>query len=130
MARIMATVLEPYTGEDVLLCPIPTAPSRMRQRGFDHAKLLSGQLSKLLKIKSEFLLRRCTNTRQVGASRSVRMKQTEEAYEITQETKIKGRNIVLVDDVMTTGATISATAKMLKQAGAKSVSAVIFAQKV
>ncbi len=130
MAKILAEVLARYKTEGMLLCCIPTAPSRIRQRGFDHAKLLTHQLGRILKMKEEHFLRRVNNSRQVGSNRADRLQQTKEAYEVTHEEKVKGKHIVLVDDVMTTGATLATTARLLKQAGAKSVSAIVFAQKL
>lgn len=130
MAEIMATVLSQNDVHSFVVCHVPTAPSRIRERGFDHAKLLAKQLSKLLRIKEEEYLLRLTNTRQVGASRTQRVKQTKEAFSARQSDEIKGKNVLLVDDVMTTGATLSASANLLRKAGAKSVSAIVFAQKM
>jgi ComF family protein len=116
--------------ENSVLCPVPTAPSRIRQRGFDHTLLITNQLSKTMDLKSHSLLRRSTNTRQFGATRANRLKQMENEFYLNPKFNVEGSDIVLIDDVMTTGATLSSCAKVLKKAGAKSVHALIFAQKV
>ena len=117
-------------GDNTVLCPVPTAPKRVRERGFDHALLISGELSSITGLHSKRLLRRKSNARQLGSSRKDRIVQVQGEFEVIDAEKIEGKNVLLVDDVMTTGATLSAVAKKLKDAGAKSVSAVIFAQKV
>lgn len=116
--------------EDSILCPVPTAPARIRQRGFDHTSLIASELSKILDLKNYSLLSRNTNTRQFGATRANRLKQMENEFYLRPKSKVDGKNIVLIDDVMTTGATLSSCAKVLKKSGAKSVKALIFAQKV
>jgi len=129
MAYIMSTVmgnLSPST----TLCPVPTAPKRVRERGFDHALLLSNSIALILDLNSNSFLRRKSNSRQLGSGRKARIAQIKGEFETVDETKIKDMSIILVDDVMTTGATLSATARTLKEAGAKSVSAIIFSQKI
>ncbi len=129
MSVIMAKLLYDVS-YDTVLCPVPTAPKRVRERGFDHAKLISECLGKLVDLPTMNLLRRKSNVRQLGSSRKDRIAQVRGEFEIFNTEKIEGKKVLLVDDVMTTGATLSAVAKILKEAGAKSVSAVIFAQKV
>jgi ComF family protein len=128
MAKTMSAVL-PAQEKDVLLCPIPTAPPRIRERGFDHCELLCRELARKTDLQQKNLLQRLTNTRQVGSSRQARFDQTREGFKILEGVEIKNRSILLVDDVMTSGATLSAAAKLLKKSGAKEVNALIFARK-
>jgi predicted amidophosphoribosyltransferase len=72
---------------------------------------------------------RLTQSRQVGASRAKRLQQLQSAFYIPRPDRLKGKNILLVDDIVTTGATLEAAARTIKQAGAASVSAVAFASK-
>jgi ComF family protein len=116
--------------DEPLLCPIPTAPARIRERGFDHALLIAKKLSTQTGFEFMRLLNRHTNVRQLGSSRAERMKQMESEFVIIRNPDIAGKHVLIVDDVMTTGATLSSAARELKKAGAKSVSAVVFAQKL
>lgn len=120
---------QPFLPQRAILCPIPTAPARIRERGFDHAKMLAKQLSNADHPMQVFL-RRKTNARQVGATRRARFEHMLYEFEVVHPEKVKGQHVVLVDDVMTTGATLAAAARVLRQAGAKSVKALVFARGV
>jgi ComF family protein len=111
---------------DSLLVPVPTATSRVRQRGFDHTELLARVLSRPLGLEKQIILRRLGQSRQVGTKRQQRIKQVAGCFQITKA--IKDKKILLVDDVLTTGATLEEAARVLKQAGAKQVDAIVFAQ--
>ena len=63
-----------------------------------------------------------------SASRQQRLSQLEEAFRVIRPERINGAHVLLVDDVITTGATLEAAATILKRAGAKQVSALVFAQ--
>ena len=129
MSKIMSELLHGIS-PDTILCPVPTAPKRIRERGFDHAKLISESLGSITGLKSKSLLRRKSNTRQLGSSRKQRITQVLDEFEQIDKLEIQGKKILLIDDVMTTGATLSAVAQILKSAGAEQVSAIIFAQKI
>jgi ComF family protein len=129
IAHIMADMMGGF-GSDILLCPLPTAPARIRERGFDHTKLLATRLAALSNREYQSLLLRRTNVRQLGSSRAKRLEQMEQEFYIRSNQSIIGRKILLIDDVVTTGASLSAAAKVLKKAGAKQVQALVFAQKV
>ena len=73
---------------------------------------------------------RVGQTHQFGATRHQRLEQLERAFLVTNPTDVKNKHILLVDDVLTTGATLETLARVLKSAGAKQVDAVVFAQKV
>jgi ComF family protein len=131
ISQIMIEVLNDIRlPENILICPLPTAPSRIRQRGFDHTKLIANKISSNLGIKNESLLKRRTNVRQLGSTRNQRMAQMTKEFYTKYPEKIEGRTILLIDDVMTTGASLSSASKVLKAAGAKRVYAIVFAQKV
>jgi ComF family protein len=123
LARLLAASL-PYG--DWQIAPIPTADSRVRQRGYDHARLLAEELAGARQLPLLLPLRRTGNSRQVGASRTARLAQAQQVFTLSG-VGVKGATIVLVDDVCTTGATLSAAAKVLKRAGAKKVHAVVCA---
>jgi len=115
-----------YLPENSSLVHIPTATRRVRQRGHDHALLLAHHLSRLAGIESVTHLARTGQAHQVGSSRAERLRQLQNAFRPAGP--LKGKNIILVDDVLTTGATLEAAARELKRAGARTVSALVFAQ--
>lgn len=113
-----------------LIVPVPSATSRLRERGFGHAELLAKILSGKLGLEYKPVLGRIGQNRQVGSSRPNRLSQTAGTYFIKQIDKVKGRNILLVDDVITTGATLRAAAQALRAAGAKQIDALVFAKRL
>jgi len=112
-----------------LVTPVPTASSRLRLRGYDHAKLISSKIAKALELEHISVATRLNQTRQVGSKRSIRVSQLNGAYRLGNIAIIKGSNILLVDDVVTTGATLESIAAQLKLTGAKTVDAVVFSQR-
>jgi ComF family protein len=130
-ARVIARLLDesvPFLPKDTLITYVPTATSRVRVRGYDQSRLIAKELSKLRGLTMSPLLVRLGQTRQVGATRKQRIKQASNNYRLTNK-RVTGQNIVIIDDILTTGATVEAAAKLLKQAGAKQVNAAVFAQK-
>ncbi|MBI2007969.1 ComF family protein [Candidatus Saccharibacteria bacterium] len=113
-----------------LIVPVPTATSRIRQRSFDHSAHLACQVARKLKAKHLNALARIGQSRQVGAERSVRLDQPAGNYLVRYPYLIKGQNILLIDDVVTTGATLRATTKILRAAGAARVDALVFAKRL
>jgi len=106
--------------------PVPTTTRRCRQRGYDQAKLMAQALAQQLQLPYLDCLRRSGLAHQVGASRRERLRQLEDAFRVTKP--LAGARILLVDDVITTGATLEAAARVCKRAGARRVEAVAFAQ--
>ena len=112
-----------------LVSYIPTATKRVRQRGYDHAKLMAKELAKTNQWPFLRLLNRQGQTRQVGATRLNRRKQLQGAYIPINHSQIKGANILLIDDISTTGSTLTEAARVLKKSGAATVDAAIIARK-
>lgn len=113
-----------------LVVPVPTATSRIRQRSFGHAELLAHMLAGRLELEGASVLGRLGQQRQVGKRRANRLAQTKDNYFVRQPQKLAGRNILLVDDVVTTGATLQAVTSALRQAGARHVDALVFAKRL
>ena len=127
MAQLLATVTRDVD-ESALFTHVPTASSRVRMRGYDHALLLARHLCGVSHRNRRTLLVRVGQAHQVGSSRSQRLRQLQGAFRAVRASDIRGRHVVLVDDVLTTGATLEMAARELKRAGAKRVSAIVFAQ--
>jgi ComF family protein len=105
---------EPFTGD--LIIPVPLHPSRLRQRGFNQAELIAARLGRPIDAR---LLRRRKNTpSQTGLTRNERKRNLASAFEVCGEVK---RNVIVVDDVYTTGSTMDEIARTLKRAGAQRV---------
>lgn len=122
-ARYMAEMVK---AEDFdVVTAATTTPARRRQRGYDQSELLAQWISKQLGLPYVRTLVRVKNVHQIGASRAERLAQAEGLYVATR--KIEGR-VLLIDDVVTTGATLSAAAEALMQTGAQSVEALVFAR--
>lgn len=130
--RVLGDVCQetlPYLPRNTLVVPIPTATSRVRQRGYDQGVLLARYIADQTGLAYAQPLVRLTQSRQVGADRRQRVSQLERAFYLPRPKLVKNKNILLVDDVITTGSTLEVAARLLKRSGAKSVSALLFAQK-
>ncbi len=106
--------------EEMVVVPLPTIGKHVRQRGFDHTLGLAKKLAKRRGWKCEKLLRRKTDTVQVGSTMKQRQHQAEQAYEMMAPVD-KRATYLLLDDIWTTGASALAAARVLRQAGAKKV---------
>lgn len=105
------------------IVPIPLHARRYRQRGYNQAELLARRLSQQLQIPlNTSTLQRIQHTRsQVGLSRAARHANVADAFAVTDQ-QLWGQHILLVDDVFTTGATLSAATDALLAAGVTAVS--------
>lgn len=112
---------------DLLVTHVPTATSRARMRGYDQAALIARGISTRLGLEYAPLLARSGQARQVGKNRKERLMQLQASFASIRPHTMQGRHIVLVDDVVTTGATLEVAAATLKSAGAAHVSAAVFA---
>ena len=117
-----------YLPADAMLTHVPTASSRVRQRGYDHARLLACHLATTSGYPYGTALARVGQAHQVGAKRAERLRQLRGAFRPVHLQLVQGKHVVLVDDVLTTGATLETAARELKRAGAATVSAIVFAQ--
>jgi ComF family protein len=118
----------PYFAEEPLLAFVPTVPSHIRERGFDHAALLAKELARLREWHYRPLLARQNNGQQHGANKATRHEQVKGAFRAKSEPLVAGKHVLLLDDVTTTGSTLLECSKVLKKAGVASVDAVVFAR--
>ena len=105
------------------LVPVPLHPRKERQREFNQAERLAKRLSAAAKIPvNARLIRRVVPTRtQTQLTREERLENVRGAFAPLSEARLNGERIVVIDDVFTTGATTSACAKILREAGAGEV---------
>ncbi|MGI9861399.1 phosphoribosyltransferase family protein [Moorella naiadis] len=112
-----------------LLIPVPLTPARLQSRGFNQAELLALSLGRELGlvVTGRVLARVRETTPQVGLSRQARWQNLAGAFQVLESGLIRGRRLLLVDDVLTTGATAVACTVALRAAGAVSVRVVTLA---
>jgi ComF family protein len=122
LGRWMATAGRELLHDAHVMVPVPMYRRRLLGRRFNQAALLGREIARLTGVPMEPLaLQRLKNTpAQVGLTRAQRALNVRGAFKVTTEGKahVAGRNVVLLDDVITTGATINACARALRRAGA------------
>lgn len=113
-----------------MIIPVPLHPIRFREREFNQSELLAIPLAKALNIPIEkkTLYRTRYNPPQMSLDSVSRFKNVVGLFAINDSDIIRNQRILLVDDVMTTGATINACAKALMEAGASEVSVLVMAR--
>ncbi len=109
---------ERLEGEEVLVVPLPTIGKHIRQRGFDHTADLSRKLAARKGWEYLEVLGRATDAVQVGANMQKRQEQAAKTYCTLRQFDLY-KTLLLVDDVWTSGASMLAAAKVLREAGAK-----------
>jgi competence protein ComFC len=108
---------------DVII-PVPLHPARERERGFNQATLLAELASAQMSLQARPLLERTRyTTTQTAFDRAERMENLHGAFRLRKGEKMRKLRVLLIDDVLTTGSTLSECARVLKKAGAISVHA-------
>lgn len=112
-----------------LIVPVPLDPARLRKRGYNQAGLLGRALSRVTGIPQTVdAMRRVKPTASTaGLSRSARFRAAAGAFQAARN-KVEGARVLLIDDVMTTGATAEAAARALRKAGAREVGVLTYAR--
>ncbi|MDD5477621.1 MAG: ComF family protein [Candidatus Omnitrophica bacterium] len=105
------------------IIPVPLHKSRQREREFNQAEILSRQVAEEFnkELLTEALIRSKPTKTQTELTLEERRRNVEESFRVARPELIKDTNLLLIDDVLTTGATSNEAAKSLKQAGAKIV---------
>jgi ComF family protein len=120
--------LQPLFGDtELLVVPVPLHSTKLRQRGFNQSELIARAALKVKPSAGRFQLtlglleRRRETKSQIGLSRHQRRENIRGAFVVTRPLEMAGREVLLVDDVFTTGTTVSECARILRRAGASKV---------
>lgn len=121
-----------FSPHKILVMPVPLSPGRSRERGYNQAALLSEALVRLLPddliYMPDVLLKiKDTPTQVSMKTRAARLENLIGAFKVVEPEKIKNRSVLLIDDVLTTGATIMTAREELIKNGASEVLAVVLA---
>jgi ComF family protein len=118
------------TGRPDCLMAVPLHPTRLQARGFNQSQLLSTRISKRLGIP--LLTEVCQRVRDTPPQSALPWKERDKnirgAFSVRADSGVQGRHVAIIDDVMTTGASLGEIARTLKQAGANEVSAWVVAR--
>ena len=107
-----------------MVVPVPLHPARKRDRGFNQAELIAEIFAAHAGLKMQLALERILFTQtQTAFDRAERMKNLRDAFRLRRKMDVQGCRVLLIDDVLTTGSTLSECARVLKRAGAISVHA-------
>ncbi|MGL4317742.1 MAG: ComF family protein [Pseudomonas sp.] len=106
-----------------LLLPVPLSAQRLRQRGFNQAEMLANWLgaSLQLPVQAHWLLRPQDSAHQQELDAAARKRNLRKAFALSDQAVLRDRHLAVVDDVLTTGATAEAIARLLRKAGAARV---------
>ena len=131
LATLMRSIpwMEPTLEAADCVLPVPLSAERLRERGFNQAALLAARLSPA-KADQHTLLRLRATEVQSGLPRAQRLRNLQGAFALEpgRAAALRGQRVVLVDDVMTTGATLHAATQALREAGVAHVTAAVLAR--
>ncbi len=107
-----------------MIIPVPLHPKKERKRGYNQSQYFARGISEIINIPTHihYLKRIKHSASQTGKSREIRWKSVENAFEVQTPDELISKHILLVDDVITTGATIEACGKKLLDAGVSKIS--------
>jgi len=132
MANIISWKKEAVGGADDSYClqPIPLHLSKLRDRGFNQAEIISDYFNRFLRLeKINALIRKKDTKPQAQTEGKLKRRiNVGRAYDLYKGIRLAGRSVILVDDLLTTGATIKEAAKTLKNQGVKRVFALTLAK--
>lgn len=106
-----------------IIISVPLHPNRMKQRGYNQSQLIAQYVANALKVDYELnVIEKIRDIpRQSELCRADRILNVKGAFRVTMSEKVAGKNILLIDDILTTGSTLRECSKELKKSGAKSI---------
>jgi len=129
LGRLLAEAIAGLSADlasEVLVIPVPLHANKRRQRGFNQTELVVGEAVKIigggkLQVDSTLLVRRRNTESQIGLTRHQRRENMRGAFTLAKRAVVRDREVLLVDDVFTTGTTVSECSRVLLRAGASKV---------
>jgi ComF family protein len=125
LADSIGSLESEFAGKEIAVIPVPLFRKKQRRREFNHAQLIGQAAVKIsrghLLLRPELLERKRETVSQTGLTRHQRRENVRGAFVVTQPDAVKGQEVLVVDDVFTTGATASECARILRRAGASKV---------
>jgi ComF family protein len=127
LAEALSTLESEFPADGVAVIPVPLHRTKLRQRGFNQAELIARAAMKIkqpanrLRLCVGVLERKRETASQIGLTSHQRRENLRGAFGVAQPEAVKGRELLVVDDVYTTGATVSECARVLLRAGATKV---------
>ena len=127
LAEVVADLAETFEPDVPVVMAVPLHASKTHQRGFNQAELIARAMLKLkpaaldLKLNNTALIRSRVTESQTGLTPPQRRENIRGAFKVVRRDELSGRDILLIDDVFTTGATVSECARVLRRAGANRV---------
>ena len=111
-----------------LVVPVPLGEKRLKRRGFNQAQMLAEDIAKhfSFELNVTAVVRSKNTDTQTSMTRAQRLENVKGAFSITDKQQVRGKNILLIDDIVTTGATCDEISTILKRAGAKNVYVLAF----
>lgn len=121
-ARVLADLLHatlPLLPADTVIVPVPTVTNHIRRRGYDHVGLLARHLSRLRGVPIlPVVVRKNKTVQHTAPTTTIRRVQAQQAFRLNGEYCLQGRPVLLLDDIITTGSTLTSAGQLLCSAGA------------
>ncbi len=132
LGALMASRIRQAAWPRSLIVAVPLHENRLRQRGYNQSALLGGVIAGQLgwPHRSDLILRARATPSQVGLNYQERQENVKGAFTVINATELQGSEVILIDDVYTTGATIRECATTLLAAGASTVRAMVVGQAI
>ena len=127
LAEVIADLAEAFGSQPPVVIAVPLHAAKLRQRGFNQSELIARAALKLrpaalnVNVNTAVLARHKATESQTGLTPQQRRENLRGAFRVRRPAEIQGRDVLLVDDVFTTGATVSECARVLRRAGAERV---------
>lgn len=125
LGGVLATAARQLGLKEATVVPVPLNGQRLRERGFNQSEMLAvaamRELGRGFVLQRSVLARKRPTVSQTGLTRHQRRANIRGAFEVRHKERIAGRDVLLVDDVLTTGTTTSECARVLLRAGARQV---------